>query len=147
MKWWSNIIPFNWFFIKIKESMVDHLGKSSATRINGYILTALLCMAVLVSLGIEIASAISAYKSTTIVTYSISGQLIALIGLLMGQQALLFQLKRKSEETPFPTLEKMSKNNNIKTYEGSKDLDEDEDNLDEDEDEDGIYDEDGKIIE
>ena len=143
MKWWSNIIPFNWFFVKIKESMVDHLGKPSATRINGYILTALLCMAVLVSLGIEIASAISAYNSTTIVTYSISGQLIALIGLLMGQQALLFQLKRKSEETPFPTLEKMSKNNTIKTYDSSKELDKE---LDLDVDEDNL-DEDGKIIE
>lgn len=107
MKFLKGLIPFNWFFTKIKESMVDHLGKPSATRINGYILTVLLSIAVLVCLGIELASAYSA-SQTEGGTYSISGQLIALIGLLMGHHALLFQLKRKSEETPFPTLDSMN---------------------------------------
>ncbi len=104
MKYLERIIPFNWFFKNMKESMMDHLGKPSATRINGYILTFLLSIAIFVSLGIEIASAISAYKILG-TTYSISSELIALIALIMGQQALLFQLKRKSEETSFPSLE------------------------------------------
>ena len=100
-------MPFNWFFTKIKESMVDHLGKASATRINGYILTVLLSIAVLTCLCIEVASAMSAIQ-TEGGTYAISGQLIALITLLMGHHALLFQLKRKSEETSFPTLDNMN---------------------------------------
>jgi len=107
MKFLKGLIPFNWFFTKIKESMVDHLGKPSATRINGYILTVLLSVAVLVCLGIEIASAMSAIQTEGGV-YSISGQLIALITLLMGHHALLFQLKRKSEETSFPTLDNLN---------------------------------------
>jgi hypothetical protein len=110
MKWLSNLLPFNWFFTKIKESMVDHLGKPSATRINGYILTVLLSIAVIACLGIEIASAMSAIQ-TEGGTYSISGQLIALITLLMGHHALLFQLKRKSEETSFPTLDNLNELN------------------------------------
>lgn len=101
-------MPFNWFFTKIKESMVDHLGKPSATRINGYILTILLSIAVLTCLCIEVASAMSAVQTEGGV-YAISGQLIALITLLMGHHALLFQLKRKSEETSFPTLDNMNK--------------------------------------
>ncbi len=109
MKWIKKLIPFDWFFTKVKESMVDHLGKASATRINGYILSVLLGLAVIVALGIEIGSAMSAYGVEG-GTYAISVQLIALITLLMGQQALLFQLKRKSEETSFPTVEKMDKN-------------------------------------
>jgi hypothetical protein len=107
MKWISNFLPFNWFFTKIKESMNDHLGKASATRINGYIITILITISIFTCLYIEVSSALSAIE-TEGGTYTISVQLITLIGMLIGHHSLLFQLKRKSEETNFPTLDNLN---------------------------------------
>lgn len=96
------------FYSKIVESMNDHLGKSSATRINGYILTILISISVFVCLGIEIASAVTILKTGGNYSYT---QLISLILILMGHHALLFQLKRKGEETSFPSLDKLNELN------------------------------------
>lgn len=91
------------FWNMIKESLKDHLGKASSTRINGYWMSILFTICVLCCVGIEIHSAL---KSTT--PYTVSNQLIAICALILGQQALLFNLKRKSEDTPFPTVEKLN---------------------------------------
>jgi hypothetical protein len=89
---------------KISNSCKDHLGKDSATRINAYIMTALIGLIVICFLGIEVINAIDAYKSEG-VGYTVSTQLVVLVTLLLGHQALLLNLKRKSEDTSFPTVE------------------------------------------
>lgn len=90
------------------ESLKDHLGKFSSTRISGYYMSFLLTLCVLTSVGLEITSAVTSYKENT--PYSVSVQIITIIGMVLGQQALLFNLKRKSEDTPFPTLEHLEDN-------------------------------------
>ena len=92
----------------LKLSMKDHLGKPSATRINGYLMTILIFLTVLTTLGLEVYSAVTQYKNNE--TYTISTQVIAVLTLILGQQALLFNLKRKNEETPFPSYEKSLEN-------------------------------------
>lgn len=90
----------------IKESLKDHLGKASSTRINGYWMSILFTLCVLCCIAVEITSAITEINKGA--TYSVSNQLIAICVLILGQQALLFNLKRKSEDTSFPTVEKLN---------------------------------------
>ncbi len=91
-----------------KQSLKDHLGKASSTRINGYIMTILFAICVFCVVGVEI---------TSTGVYTVSNQLIAICVLILGQQALLFNLKRKSEDTSYPTVENLNNvlNNNDKT--------------------------------
>jgi hypothetical protein len=93
-----------WEMIKI--SCKDHLNKFSSTRINGYWMSILFTICVLCCVVIEIISAITQFNKEE--SYVVSNQLIAICVLILGQQALLFNLKRKSEDTPFPTVEKIN---------------------------------------
>lgn len=106
MKKFNKVEPSS-VWIMIKQSANDHLGKASSTRINGYWMSILFTLCVLCSIGIEISSAISA-SHVEGETYSVSGQLLAICTLILGQQALLFNLKRKAEDTPFPTVENLN---------------------------------------
>lgn len=90
----------------IKISCKDHLNKFSSTRINGYWMSILFTICVLCCVVIEIISAITQFNKEE--SYVVSNQLIAICVLILGQQALLFNLKRKSEDTPFPTVEKIN---------------------------------------
>jgi hypothetical protein len=96
----------------IKTSCKDHLNKPSSTRINGYWMTVLLTIIILCGVGMEISCAINSTEC-----HSISNSMIALATLVLGQQALLFHLKRKSEDTAFPTVEKL--NNIVNTDKNS----------------------------
>lgn len=91
----------------ILESCKDHLNKASSTRINGYWMSILFTICVLCCIGVEIASSIVSITKGD--TYSVSAQLITICVLILGQQALLFNLKRKSEDTSFPTVEALNK--------------------------------------
>lgn len=90
----------------VRESLKDHLGKASSTRINGYWMSILFTICVVCCVAIEITSAITHYNKNE--GFSVSNQLIAIAVLILGQQALLFNLKRKAEDTPFPTVEKIN---------------------------------------
>ncbi len=90
----------------IKQSLKDHLGKASTTRINGYWMSILFTLCVVCCIGIEISSALTVHAEKK--PYVVSNQLIAICVLILGQQALLFNLKRKSEDTSFPTVEKLN---------------------------------------
>ena len=94
------------FLSMIKQSCKDHLNKISATRINAYFMAVLFTVCVLCCVGIEISSAIISFKKGD--TYSVSGQLITLAILMLGQQSLLLHLKKQSEQTSFPTVEKLN---------------------------------------
>jgi hypothetical protein len=96
--------PSVWTMIKM--SCKDHLLKFSATRINGYWMSVLFTLCVLCCVGVEITSAITQYNKSE--PLSISNQLIAMAVLILGQQAIYFNAKKKSEETPFPTVEKLN---------------------------------------
>lgn len=99
-------IPFKSIKKKIGESCYDHLGKASATRISGYLTTAMIIIVVVIMMCIEVFNAFKAYNDPSI-TYSISVQSITVLGMLLSQQLILFNLKKKGEETSFPTLEKL----------------------------------------
>lgn len=101
---------FNNFRNMIIKSCKDHLGKESATRISGYILTIMICIIVLISCIIDLINGYSAFINN--MTYELSMQTIAIFGMLLTQQSILFNLKRKSEETNFPTLENNKNNKN-----------------------------------
>lgn len=98
----NNLDPSSLWNI-FKQSLKDHLGKSSSTRINGYWMSILFTLCVLSCIGIEIYEAVKSSSS-----YTVSSQFIALCVLILGQQALLFNLKRKAEDTPFPTVENLN---------------------------------------
>ncbi|MFM2392843.1 MAG: hypothetical protein RLZZ546_825, partial [Bacteroidota bacterium] len=72
----------------------------------GYWMSILFTLCVLCCIAVEITSAITEINKGS--TYSVSNQLIAICVLILGQQALLFNLKRKSEDTSFPTVEKLN---------------------------------------
>lgn len=92
-------------FRTIYSSCLDHLGKPSTNRINAYIMSFLIGIIILSAVAIEIIALLESFK--TGVPYTLSTQLIILAGLVFGQQALLLNLKRKSEETSFPTVERI----------------------------------------
>ena len=95
----------------IKQSCTDHLNKLSSTRINGYWMSVLFTICVLCCVGIEISSAITNMNDGKI--YTVSTQLLTICGMILGQQALLFHLKKQSEKTSFPTVEKLSELNSV----------------------------------
>ncbi len=108
-----HVSPSLWDMIKM--SCKDHLLKYSATRINGYWMSILFTLCVLCCVGIEITSAITQYNKSG--SLSISNQLIAMVVLILGQQAIYFNAKKTSEETSFPTVEKL--NSIINTEKGT----------------------------
>lgn len=92
-----DFIPFYNFSKKITESCNDHLGKPSATRIAGYMITIMIIIVSLILMSIEI---IATYKCfiTDGQTYTISVQAITVLGMLITQQSILFNIKKKGEK-------------------------------------------------
>jgi hypothetical protein len=92
----TDLIPFYNFSKKITSSCNDHSGKPSATRIAGYMITIMIVVVTLILMCIEVLAAYKAFITDN-VTYSISVQSITVLGMLITQQSILFNLKKRSE--------------------------------------------------
>lgn len=98
-------------FTLIKQSLKDHLGKPSATRITGYMVSAMLVIMILTVCGAEITKVINDISG-----YTPSYGFLGMFALLLSHQLVLFNLKKASEKTSFPTLEKFNEGNNVSVY-------------------------------
>lgn len=92
-------------FSKIDNSTKDHLGKDSASRIGYYIFISMILMITLTVIGVEAGNAYVSWKAIPSVAYTISNELLALLGMLIAQLSILLNIKKNSEKTSFPTLE------------------------------------------
>lgn len=112
MKWlnklWESSFVKKWRD-KILDSTKDHLGKESATRINGYLMSAMITLMVVVTCAVEIGNMYIAFKELT--PYEIGYGFIAIFGMVLSHQLVLFNLKKSSEQSSFPTVEALKKGN------------------------------------
>jgi hypothetical protein len=87
-------LPFiKQFLGKLDKSTKDHLGKESSGRIGYYCFVFLICF-------------ISIW---CVVTNTLSYEVITLVTILVGQLALLLNIKKNAEKTPFPSLDEYNK--------------------------------------
>lgn len=108
MKWFKNIYRntfINKWMKKILLSTKDHLGKESATRINGYLMSVMITLMVIVVCGIELGNMYIAFSVGDF--YTVGYEFVCIFGMVLAHQLVLFNLKKSSEKSPFPTLEKM----------------------------------------
>ena len=84
---------------KIKDSIVDRFGKVSHTKISSYIILCSIVLTSLIFLIIDIANAITMWKSGEV--YSIPASHITIFGMILTHHLFLLGIKKDSENKAY----------------------------------------------